>query len=410
MRCLGRLIGLGLVLTFLLVFPCSLWTFNTQRIALDVQTYKRAFADEGFYEDLIPTVLPALLKGLQEPPPAPGTVSFPDLIDHLKSRDWNAIAPGLVPMDWAEYEIETNLDNFSTWMEGDRDDLVMAFHTDTLRRRLEGSAGETAMQQIMDALPPCDAPRENQFDDFVAGEPGAMFPFCRPEDDARRAELVRILDETRLSAAAALPDQLDVIDEMEKASLDHPEPGEQPFTRNDLDVFRAIVRLWQGLLMLWLIFPIMVLALVIIFAVRSAKTFFRWIGWSLILGSLVALIPLVILPFILHDLINVEGEIEGGFAAGGALMAEIAGRRMTQVLIREFTWPVLIEAAILIGVGFFAVVLSVLLPDPDSPPDELVAVTSTGPVTPALPPAAEYPTRLDAAPPVDPISRQENSS
>lgn len=395
MRCLGRLIGLVLVGVFLLVFPCSLWTFNTQRIALQADTYKQAFADEGFYEDLIPAVLPALLEGLQDHPPPPGDVSLLALIDHIPEPAWEAIAPDLVPMEWVEYEIETNLDWFTAWLEGDQDELMMVFHTDALRRRLQGSTGQQAMQDIMRAMPPCTREQEQQFDQFTRRAPGSEFPYCQPQNPALRTELQRILDESRRQAADTLPNELDIIAEMEAASREHLEPGEDPFTKIELARFRATIRLWQQLLPLTLLVPIALLSLIVIFAVRSAKTFSRWMGWALIGGSLIALVPLFLLPFIIHDLVDVEGEIEGGFATGGALLGEIVSERMVRILVGEFLWPVLVQAAITVGVGFLAVVISVLLHDPDAPP-ETVAPTYTTPSqhTPAL---AESPTRLDSA-------------
>jgi hypothetical protein len=88
----------------------------------------------------------------------------------------------------------------------------------------------------------------------------------------------------------------------------------------------------------------------------------------LILGCVLTLAPLFLLPFITGET-HFEGELESGFATGGALIAEVVGNRMFELLIGEFTWPVLIQAAILLVVGFAFTVFSVLLNDPDAPPD-----------------------------------------
>ncbi|MBN2305325.1 MAG: hypothetical protein JXQ72_12645 [Anaerolineae bacterium] len=391
MRCLGRLIGLGLVFIFLIVFPCSLWTFNTQRIVLDVDHIKKAFADEGFYRDLIPTVLPALLEGLEKDEAVPGEVRLLDVIKVLDKREWDRIAPTLVTKEWVEYEIEDNIEHFSEWVRDDRDELILVFHTDTLRRRLESSTGAEAIQRMIDALPPCSQSEEYVLAALARNGPTVDLPYCSPQYAHTRAALSGVLNQARLDAADELPDTFDVIEETEKASEEYLEPGQDTFTQTDLAQFRSSVRLWQRLLGLTLLVPVALLSLVVIFAVRSSKVFFRWMGWSVILGSLLALVPLFLLPFAMHDLLNVNREIEGGFATGGALLAEIVGNRMIRLIVSALTWPVLMQSAALIMGGFLAVVLSVLLPDPDAPPDPDVMTYITGALPDDTPSAERTP-------------------
>lgn len=120
MRCLGRLIGLGLVFVFICVFPCSLWTFNTQRIMLSGDTYKNAFKDKDFYQDLLPAVLPALLEDLEnQDNVSEDTVTLLQVINHLDQRDWEQIAPQLVPIEWVEYAVNR------TWILSWRGSTVM---------------------------------------------------------------------------------------------------------------------------------------------------------------------------------------------------------------------------------------------------------------------------------------------
>jgi hypothetical protein len=122
-------------------------------------------------------------------------------------------------------------------------------------------------------------------------------------------------------------------------------------------------------------------------------------GWPLIIASLFTLVPLLFLPLMLSDVTTrSQGELEQGLATGGALVSEILVNGMMRLVVGEFTRPILLQSAILIGIGFFSLVLSVLLPDPDALPEfELVSypVYQTGPVSP------ESFTRLDSTPPPD---------
>ncbi len=369
MRCLGRLIGLGLVLMFMVLFPCSMWTFNTQRIVLDGDTYQRVFRNADFYADLQPGVLPALLKDLDTADMGPGEVSFRQIIDHLDKRTWDEIVRDLVPLNWVENEVETNLDSFLAWLNGDQD-LELVFHTDQLRQRLAGPQGDAAIQRMAESFPPCSPEANQQFEQFVAGLQGIEFPYCRPAAEQQQT-VVMLIDNARREAVDQIPAELNVVDEMRRVTEEQVQQQHatdlphDPFSDAELNRFRSGVRLWKQLLPLMLMIPAALLSIVVIFAVRSSKTFFRWMGWSLVLGSLATLLPLFFLPFIAQDL-NFEAELEGGFATGGALIAEVIGNRLLRLLIGQFTWPILGQSTLLIVLGFVFTVISVLLSDPEA--------------------------------------------
>ena len=379
MRCLRQLIALSIVLLFIIVFPCSMWTFNSQRILLDENTYKTAFDDEGFYQDLTPRVLPALLKGLHDEPSTASTqVTLLDTINHLEQRDWEHIAPELVPVTWVEQVVETNLDSFLAWLNGNAPTLEIVFRTDALRRRLDSPEGEAAIRQMAQALPPCDPAQAEQFTAYINGVANTAFPYCRPESRDHQATLLSLLDQARQEAVAQFPQDLDVMEEMRLATTQEMQAqghsASTPFSDADLSQFRSVIRLWERLLPVVLLIPVALLSLIMIFAVRSFKTFFRWVGWALILGCLLTLTPLFFLPFMVSET-HFETELESGFATGGALIAEVVGNRMFELLIGQFTWPVLIQAAILLVTGFIFTVLSVLFDDPDAPPDMFTTPT-----------------------------------
>ena len=396
MRCLGRLIGLILVALFIIILPLAMWTFNVQRIMLDGATYKRVFASENFYTDLVPRTLPALLKAFETGSPPPGQVTFLSLIEHTPSAQWETIAADLVPVNWVEAEVQDNLDAVLNWLDGDVDELHIPFYMEPLRRRLDSLAGESALVRMGEALPACSPDEELLFEQFVAGEAGATFPYCRPSGAENIAALGRIMNTARLEAIDLLPPQLDVIREMH--AMEQDTTGTQNtgdvFSDEQLGRFRSSVRLWRGLLPLALMVPLAVLSLIVIAVVRSKKSFFGWIGSALLLGSLVTLLPLFLLPFAVSEA-GYETSLEQGFATGGALIAEVVGARMIRLMISAFTWPVLIESAILVGTGFIFLVLSVLLNDPDAPADLLAAGSSAtrqhvfgSTSTPTIPPGS----------------------
>ena len=398
MRWAGRIIGVMLALFFVLSVPFALWTFNTQRYLLESSTYKTLFVNEDFYDKLLPRVLPALLTDLEPTNADPHSVSFLEAVNHLSTRDWREIAPLLVPPAWVKSEVEGNMDAFLAWLEDDAP-LEIVFHTDAVRRQMESPSGADAVLRMTAALPACSAEEQAAFERYVAGDAQTPFPYCRPNSEALIRELHRLLNEARLAAAQGIPPQLDVIEEMRVAAQEmaqaEGEPLEgDPFSPRELNKFRASVKLWRKLLPLALLIPLALLSLLVIVLIRSAKAFFRWTGWLCILGGLLALTPLYLLPFIVPTL-GYEQRLASGFATGGALIAEVVGQRMAELLIGAFTWPILFQASLLVGIGFMFVVLSVFLrpPEPEFAvpwPPEPVATSGGSTAQPIKTPTGYY--------------------
>lgn len=369
MRVLRRLIGLVLVLSFFIVLPTAMWLFNVQRIVLDTSTYDNLFKGENFYEQLAPRVLPALIEGYDDGAVQPGELELRDVITALPDDEWEELVrrTGLVPVEWVEAEVSRNNDAFFGWLDGDTDELELVFHTDRIRQNLRGGPGDAMVRSIAERLPPCSAAESQQVRRFLDGAADADFPYCMPDTTALQTRVEAAIAAARAEAVAEIPREMDVLAEMEAAEAgSRPGPNDDPFTRSDLNQFRASVRLGKGLAPLNLLVPAALLSLIVIVAVRSSKSFFRWIGWSLLIGGLVALLPLFFLPLLDHAL-SAETELEAGFASAGEFIGEIVGQRLVRLLIGAFTWPVLLQASAVVVVGFVCVVVSVLLNDPDDP-------------------------------------------
>jgi hypothetical protein len=333
-------------------------------------------------------------------------LSMQGLIAHLDNREWDTLSVLVVPPGWVEQEINRNLDSFMAWLDGDKD-LEIVFQTEVIRRRLSGQPGENAMQMIGAALPECASEEEQQFQQYLDEQEGVVFPYCRPTDPDLVIALGGILDTLRTDTAEQIPEQFDILEEMRQAvredanTPDEKQRAEKAFSDTELNRFRSGITLYKRLLPLTLMIPLVLLSLIVIVTIRSSKSFFRWMGGLLVIGSLFTLFPLFLLPFILSDL-SLDAEIEEGFAAGGALMAEVVGNRMVHLMVGAFTWPILGQSAALVGIGFLFLVLSVLLRYPGEPRETAPAVqyvispyqTPTGMVMP------EALTRLDNTPAV----------
>jgi hypothetical protein len=157
---------------------------------------------------------------------------------------------------------------------------------------------------------------------------------------------------------------------------------------NDLTLQEVDVQLYENiqqssaltreLTPLWFLIPMAFLAMVVIFAVDSARSFFRWVGVPLTCGGITALLPLGMVPFILSNTNNDHPD------ADSIVFETMRGVMLS--LISDFTTPVLIQGALLVTVGFLFVFISMLLPAPQKlmPQLEFGGDSLSGGSTPAL--------------------------
>jgi hypothetical protein len=131
--------------------------------------------------------------------------------------------------------------------------------------------------------------------------------------------------------------------------------------------------------------PAALLAMVVIFAVSSARGFFRWVGIPLTCGGIAALLPLGFVPFMISNASNDNPD------ANSIVFETVRGVMLS--LISDFTAPVLVQGALLVTVGFLFVFISMLLPAPYQPAPQSISDSSGG-STPVLPPTPKKQTSV----------------
>jgi hypothetical protein len=213
-----------------------------------------------------------------------------------------------------------------------------------------------------------------------------MFSYCQPQNALLREEMTARLTASKDRILAELPEQLDLLEHLEdpeSASNDTVSNNENSatFSRAQLNEFRSTIRLWQRTIVTIFLIPASLLSMIVIVTVRSSKSFFRWMGCPIMLGSIVTLFPLIFLPFLISSTgSQSERDVAQGFATGGELVAEIMVNGMARLVIAEFTMPVLQQSAILLVLGFVCMVLSILVNEPGEPQPQIVYTSTPYPM------------------------------
>ncbi len=398
MRVVGRLMALLAALLFVAILPCAAWTFGASQLLLSADTYKTALGNQDVYSDLIPALLPAVAQSdVHTEIHDPEALTLLNIVRNLDEAAWARIAANLIPAEWLRQQAESNLDAFFDWLNGRTDAPALAFDTGSLRERLSGEPGQRAVNEIIASWPVCTEEEVAVLAAYEANS-GQPFPFCQPPGEYL-AFVSQALSQALSQAASTLPDV-------------SPEPGwlDDNQTRAELTQLQQVVHVSRAMTLELVLIPAALLSLVVFFTVRSLKSFGRWSGLALIVsGVFTALpIPLLLSPLLLPSAIGSlqERSGPGGFfgaaPSGETSYAGLILEGIVRSLLGELTLPVLVLAAIMLGLGFVGMVTATLARHPDEViEDELLALRARAALAPTgLTPAAPLtPTRPDSLAP-----------
>jgi hypothetical protein len=363
MRYIGRTLALCLAVIIVLVTPCAFWMFNLQRVALDAQTYTSALQKQNVYQDFLPALVDIAATNEDSTPAERAT--FRALLTNMSMVEWAALSEKLLPPSWLQEQIEGNINRFFAWIDGSRPIPDITFDLTILKTALSENA-RSATDDIFPKLPACTAEQESTLTGITPANAPGRVPLCNSQDSNLDKVVTDHLTATFNALGTSLPDRWDLAEQIRKADIGS---SDSRFTEFDMVRVRSAIWVQSRLTLLLFLIPLALLSIIVIVAVRSGKSFFRWTGWTLIGSGLLALLPVPFFPGLVYGTVSsAQPSIHEGFAEGGRIVASLLGGMMGSMMAR-LTLSVLVQVAITIVVGFLAVALSVILPAPEPSPE-----------------------------------------
>lgn len=353
---LNRLVAVFVALLILTVLPLALWVFNLRRLALDPQTYITALNSEHFYDNLVPDIL------LSAPNTSdPNTMIIKSVLNSATPQEIVEVSNRLLPPNWLKKQIEDNINRFFDWLPDSNSPIPkIGFDLAELKKQLADPVNEQKIVEIvLPKLPACKPAEETIIQVYAAGDTKGTFPLCKPSSALLQASNTVLVSGLK-SIGKNLPNNwtLDQIMQDSSFSLPTRTPGgDRPIF--NFSQLRSGITLLSRLAILPVMLSIMLFSLIVIVVIRSSRAFFRWTGWLLLLGGLIALIPVFLLPFRLVSQIGVSNV--------GDVSAPVIGlfTGMANSIDAQLTLSVLAVAGGVIVAGLIAFLLSILLPVPE---------------------------------------------
>ncbi|MFP4321644.1 MAG: hypothetical protein ACLFTK_04255, partial [Anaerolineales bacterium] len=323
-----------------------MWILNVNETGSDADTYLDALNNQDAYENIVPLILPVIALTQQDREVTAGELRFSAIMENLSQDDWNAIAQDIIPGDYLQEQAETNLPRFFDYINGEKAILNVEFNTGILRDNLAGQPGDRMVNRIFSSWEDCTPAETEQVRAFLAEETSA-FPYCQPDDPALQRQVFTLLNDAKDELATQIPERFNVREE-------YAERNNLTLTEADIFFYESYQRpnvLQNETVLLYILMPLSLLALILIVAVDSTKTFLAWMGWPLILAGGLALLPLAILPVFLPSL-----DFSNDAQDLNAIQAE-ALRGFIVSILSTFSTPILLQGAMVVGVRFLFVMV-----------------------------------------------------
>ncbi len=333
MQTLGKVLAGICAILLIITGVAALLAFNIERKAFVSRTYKQAFENQHLYERMPEVLGIALSNSIAQRQGNNG------LLKLITPEQWSTTLTTILPPEELKALTNKVLDSTFDYLNGKTDAVVISLQP--FKQYMTGPAGVEAVKQILATQPDCTSDQLTQM--AFAALTGGDLILCNPPPQA--LQLMTPLIETQLQiVTSAFPDEATLFSSMDRDSTGDLRPR--------LNFIRLIMKLSPLL-------PFILLLVIPLFAVRTLTQLLTWWGWPLLVAGMASLLTALFgspaLAWIIQKLIQRQGT---GFLQPilSKAIAETAGE-----ITRQMLRPVVIEGAVLAGLGLGMILITVFM-------------------------------------------------
>jgi len=321
---------IGIFFSISLVFMI-LWV-PFQKVLLQPEPYKQAFTDQGLYQ-VYPELLSNALAGEASSNLLGG--SLDQLTAKMDPMAVDQFVIGMIPPDWFQSQVDSNMDLFFSFLIGNTDQVVLKFDLSAIKMKLQQDA---SVLSILKLLPACTTADLTQLLGVITGQ--GNIPICRVPDQLINLALP-LVKPLVASMVAQIPDQVPII----SLTVDNLAAGGGLLSL--ILVIRELVKMnW-----IFSLLPALFFIGLVLISQPGWKARFRNVGICLIIAGSIGLTLDLLFWVRINSIWTVE--IERYMSTFSVQFGQIAGGIFRQVLSTYAT-----EAAMM---GFVVLVIGIIL-------------------------------------------------
>ena len=368
MRCLGRTFGCLLLALIVMIAPAAIWgVVIWNNLLTNVDEYT-ARLDEESYDDMTIFVIP-VVAGIASPDPTDDSQDekraqielFAETIINIDRNQWKSLIDGYISADWVQTVLNVNLRSIRRYLDFETDEVNIRADLTPVYNAISGDAGSALSDGVFAAvrqLDECNDRQSETIDKLLQGDPDPSVPRCRPTES--QLDLMQnFFNAGRMHIVAELETLEDFQLDVRQQAIDN--DSIEQFDRDAHDSRRGFF-LIDRILPVILLAPVMLMALLVVISVRSAKGFFLWASFALIGSAFFTLLPLI--PWIWG--VIVDNPQDNSALTGSQDPAVELLVELQRVLLSAFTGPILSAVGLMAFIGIGFLLLAALLRGPQS--------------------------------------------
>jgi len=362
MSTLGRLLAGLAAAMFIVLLPATLLARNLALVVFDPQTLSRVVSgplvESGMLRQVVVDNLFSSEASLE------GS-SLKAATQYLTQDERDGLIGRLLPDAWVQDQILRVTTAFFAWFDSPSTQLLLTVDTGPLRAQLRGEAAAGVIESIVESWPACALEDVTRMLGVGAMPGQEGFPLCEPPEPVRGLLVGALTGSLRL-LADALPASLPILDQ------DYSSADNLMLVKEQVRLVRFVAR-WGILASLSLLGVIMALA------VRSWRGLTRWWGIPLVLGGLLAFVPVVLGAALLKVLLARMAAGVSAIPALGAIVQALGGA-IGSAILRPQAW----QAVLFTGAGLLLLLLGLI---GRRSPQSTAILAAEAPPAPLVPPA-----------------------
>jgi uncharacterized membrane protein YtjA (UPF0391 family) len=329
----------GLAAAALVVLlPVTLLARNIALVLFEPQALTQAVSERLIESGMLRETI---VKNLLGEETGLGGLSLETATHYLTPEERGEMIDLLVPEAWLKDQILQVTTQFFAWFDDPSTRLVLTVDTGRVAAGLEGEASARVVEMVVESWPACTLADVGKMIGIgaIPGEQG--FPYCEPPEPLRSVVVSAAAGALQL-LGESLPARLAVVDQGFKDS------DKLMQTKEQVRMLRFVAR-WG------IIVSLALLGVITMLAVRSWKGLTRWWGIPLLLGGLLAFLPVLLGGRILHLLVS---WLTAGLSGLPALteLAQALGEAIGAEVLRPQAW----QAALVTFIGLVLLLLSLI--------------------------------------------------
>lgn len=329
----------GLAAAALVVLlPVTLLARNIAAVLFEPQALTQAVSDRLLVSGLLRDTIVDSLLGDEA---SVEGLSLGSATQYLTPEEHKTMIDLLVPEGWVRDQVMQVTTEFVAWFDSPATRLVLSVDTAPVAARLEGEAAAGAVKMVVESWPACTLEAIGQMISIGAIPGDQGFPYCKPPEPLRGVVVSAAAGALQL-LGNSLPARLTIVD--------------QGFEDSDkLMQTKEQVRLLRFLARWGILVSLLLLGAIATLAVRSWQGLTRWWGIPLLLGGLLAFLPVALGARLLHLL---AARLTAGLSAFPALrdLAQALAEAIGSAVLRPQAWQALFAT----GIGLVLLLLSIV--------------------------------------------------